>query len=135
MARKTGNHRPSELELQVLGVLWERGQATTRQVLESMPDGKPRAYTTVLSVMQVMEKKGFLVRQSEGVAHIWKPAKTRRQVMGPMMKTLVRNVFGGSASAALQQLLGDASIDEQELAQIRDVLNRHGEKKTKSGKR
>jgi len=135
MARKSGNHRPSELELQVLGVLWEQGQATTRQVLELIPDGKPRAYTTVLSVMQVMEKKGFLTRQSEGVAHIWKPTRTRRQVMGPMMKTLVRNVFGGSASAALQQLLGDVSIDEQELAQILDVLNKHNVKKVTPRKR
>jgi BlaI family penicillinase repressor len=135
MARKKENHRPSELELQVLGILWEQGQATTRQVLESMPDGKPRAYTTVLSVMQVMEKKGLLKRQSEGVAHIWKPTKTRRQVMRPMMKTLVRNVFGGSASAALQQLLGDASIDEHELAQIRDVLNKRGMKKVNHKKR
>jgi BlaI family penicillinase repressor len=135
MARKKETNKPSELELQVLGVLWQQGRATTREVLETLPDGKPRAYTTVLSVMQVMEKKGLLTRQSEGVAHIWKPARTRRQVMGPMMKTLVRNVFGGSASAALQQLLGDQSIDADELAQIREVLDKHASNKAGSQKK
>ena len=52
--------KPSDLEMQVLSVLWERGPSTAREVLEAMPDGKKRAYTSVLSVMQVMEKKGLL---------------------------------------------------------------------------
>lgn len=114
--------RPSDLELQVLSVLWRLGQATARQVLGAMPDGKRRAYTTVLSVMQVMEKKGLLERSTEGHAHHWRPAVTRRQVLGPLMRQLVRNVFGGSRAAAVQQLLGDADLDEAEITAIKSVL-------------
>ena len=52
--------KPSDLELQILSFLWEKGPSTAREVLEAIPDGKKRAYTSILSVMQVMEKKGFL---------------------------------------------------------------------------
>ncbi len=71
MAKKKS--QPSDLELQVLGVLWGRGAATVREILESLPDGKRRAYTSVLSVVQVMEKKGLVKRQRErdGLAHVF----------------------------------------------------------------
>src|SRR5688572_10328806 len=104
MDKKTG--KPSELELQVLGMLWEKGPLTARAVLEALPDGRRRAYTTVLTVLQVMEKKGLLTRKVDEVAHVWRPAVSRRQIMGPMLRGLVRNVFGGRPSQALQQLLG-----------------------------
>ena len=55
--KKTDSRQPSELELQVLNVLWEKTKGTVREVMEALPDGKQRAYTTVLSVMQLMEKK------------------------------------------------------------------------------
>jgi predicted transcriptional regulator len=102
---------------------------TARQVLEALPDGKQRAYTTVLSVMQVMEKKGLLTRKVDDVTHIWRPAVTRRQVTGPLLKGLVRNVFGGRPSQALQQLLRDPSVDEEELAEIRRMIADHEARK------
>lgn len=114
--------RPSDLELQVLSVLWRSGPATARQVGAAMPDGKKRAYTTVLSVMQVMEKKGLLARSTEAQAHQWRPAVTRRQVLGPLMSQLVRNVFGGSRAAVIQQLLGDADLDQSEIDAIKHAL-------------
>ena len=60
--------RPSELELQVLAVLWREGALTAREVSACMPDGKARAYTTVLSVLQVMEKKGLVKHRPDGRA-------------------------------------------------------------------
>ncbi len=117
--------KPSELEMQVLGVLWRRGPSTTREVLGELPDGKQRAYTTVLSVMQVMEKKGLLTRSTESHAHQWRPAVTRRQVLGPVLRSLVRNVFGGSPSAAIQQLLNDNELTPAELQAIDAALAEH----------
>ena len=127
--------KPSDLELQVLGVLWERGPLTARQVLESLPDGKRRAYTTVLSVMQVMEKKGLLARKVDDVTHIWRPAGTRRQALGPLLKGLVRNVFGGRPSQALQQLLSDTPVDQAELDAIRAMIDSHEARKRDGKKR
>ena len=123
--------KPSGRELEVLGVLWDLGPATTRQVLEALPDGQRLAYTTVLSIMQGMEPKGLLKRDSAGVAHIWRPAVTRRQVMGPMLQRLVRNAFGGRTSEALQHLLAEGRIDADELAEIRRLLDNHGNDRKK----
>ncbi len=120
--------RPSELELQVLGVLWDRGPASVRTVLEALPDGKDRAYTTVLSVMQVMEKKGLLGHNQQGQAHVYHPLVQRGQVLRPMMRDLVRNVFGGSPARALQSLLDGTRLDAQELEQIRQVIRKAEQK-------
>ncbi|MEM7698267.1 MAG: BlaI/MecI/CopY family transcriptional regulator [Verrucomicrobiota bacterium] len=117
--------KPSETELQILGVLWERGEATTRAVLEALPDGKPRAYTTVLSMMQVMEKKGLLTRSSEGVAHVWRAAVEREAVTAPLLKNLVSHVFAGKASSVMQQLLGGETVSPEELAEMRRLLDEH----------
>ena len=114
--------RPSELELQVLGVLWDRGPSSVRAVMEAMPDGKDRAYTTILSVMQVMEKKGLVEHTQQGQAHIYRPKARRGEVVGPMMKDLLRNVFGGSPAQALQCLLGGAPLGGDDLTEIRKVI-------------
>ncbi|WP_372847375.1 BlaI/MecI/CopY family transcriptional regulator [Pontiella sp.] len=117
--------QPSNLELNILGVLWEQGPLTARQVLQSLNDGKQRAYTTVLSLMQGMERKGLLSRNVDAVTHLWSPGVSRRAVMGPMMKRLVRNVFGGRSSEALQQLLSDSQIDDDELTEIQRVIDNY----------
>lgn len=117
--------RPSELELQVLSVLWEHGPATARTVMEQLPDGKARAYTTVLSVMQVMEKKGLLKHRVQGKAHVYRPTVERQEVVGPMLRGLVETVFGGNPAGALQCLLDDGSVDGAELEAIRQVIQAH----------
>ena len=114
--------RPSELELQVLGVLWDRGPSPVREILEAMPDGKDRAYTTILSVLQVLEKKGLVRHTRQGLANIYHPMHRRGQVLGPMMKDLMRNVFGGSPARALQSLLDGSEVTPGELEEIRKVI-------------
>ena len=111
--------RPSELELQVLAVLWDKGPSSVRAVLEAMPDGKDRAYTTILSVMQGLEKKGLVGHTQQGQANVYHALKPRGQVLRPMMKDLLRNVFGGSPARAVQCLLDGAALGDDELAKIR----------------
>lgn len=125
--------RPSDLEMQVLSVLWEKGPLTVRDVLGAMPDGKERAYTTVLSVMQIMEKKGLLTHKREGLAHVYQPRVTKRQVFRPMMRDLLRNFFGGDASAAMQYLLDEAKVDANELKDIRKLIDQYEGKSSKGG--
>jgi BlaI family transcriptional regulator, penicillinase repressor len=117
--------KPSDMEMQVLSVLWDQGPLTVREVQERLPDEKDRAYTTVLSIMQVMEKKGLLTHSVEGRANVYKPAVTRKQVMRPFMRSLLRNVFGGSPARAMQQLLDEGSVDAEELAAIRKLIDDH----------
>lgn len=115
--------RPSDLEMQVLSVLWEKGPLTVRDVLGALPDGKQRAYTTVLSIMQIMEKKGLLARKKDGVAHVYQPKVTARQVFRPLMRDLLRNFFQGNAPAAMQYLLDEAKVDRDELQEIRKLID------------
>lgn len=120
--KKEKTPRPSELELQVLAVLWEKGPSTAREVLEVLPDGKKRAYTTVLSVMQVMEKKGLLSHDMRGAANVYTPQVNRRQVLGPLLRSLVRNVFGGSTPEAMMHLIQENEVGPEELAEMRKIL-------------
>ena len=116
---------PAEFELQVLGTLWEYGPGTVRQVMERLSDGKERAYTSVLSVMQVMQKKGLLEVSDErdGLAHIFKPMVSRHQVAVPLLRGLVAKIFGGSARTALQHLLDAETLDRREIEEMRKLLD------------
>jgi BlaI family penicillinase repressor len=114
--------KPSGLEMQVLSVLWERGPSTAREVLAAMPDGKKRAYTSILSVMQVMEKKGLLTHTNKGVAHVYQPAVSRRDVLQPFLRRVLNEVFSRRPAAMMQALLADTSVSDTDLAEMRRLL-------------
>ena len=99
---------PSRLEMQVLSVLWQRGASTVREVMEVMPDRKARAYSTILSVMQVMEKKGLLSHVTEGNTHVYQARVSRQKVTGP-----------------LQHLLAEQKVSREELDEIKEIIARH----------
>jgi BlaI family transcriptional regulator, penicillinase repressor len=115
--------RPSDLEMQVLLVLWEQGPATVRRILDLLPDGKTRAYTTVLTVMQGMDRKGLVTRTKEGTAHLFHPAVERDEVVQPVMRTMLRNLFGGDPSKAVQALLDSSDVSAETLQQVRRVID------------
>ena len=125
--------KPSELEMQILGVLWRGGPALVRDVRAAMPDGKRRAYTSVLSAMQVMEKKGLLTRTREGLTDRWRPAVTKSRVLGPFLRNLVANVFGGQPTQVMQHLLQETDVDEADLTAIRQLLDAHQTQRDGSG--
>ena len=111
--------------MQILGLLWRDGPLTAREVLTRTPDGKKRAYTSILSVMQVMEKKGLLTRTREGLTDRWRPLVEESQILEPFMKGLVSNIFGGNATSAMQCLLNGTKLDRREIEEIRELLEEH----------
>ena len=86
-----------------------------------MPDGKKRAYTSILSVMQVMERKGLLTHTSKGAAHVYQPAVNRRDILQPFMRRLLTEVFGGRPAALMQALLSETSVSDADLAEMRKL--------------
>jgi BlaI family penicillinase repressor len=126
--------KPSDVELQVLSVLWRDGPLTARQVLERLPDGKERAYTTVLTTLQVMEKKKLVTHERNGVAHVYSPIVKQNQVLRPLLRGLIDKVFGGSAATAMQHLLREADVNADELSQIRQMLDEHDSAQKKTGR-
>ena len=123
--------QPSKLEMQVLSLLWEHGPLTARAVLEKLPDEKPRAYTTVLSVLQVMERKGLVGHVAEGNRHVYTAKVKEKSVVAPLLQNLVRTIFGGRPSRAMQHLLDNSHVSAEELAEMRAMLDQY---KTESRK-
>jgi BlaI family transcriptional regulator, penicillinase repressor len=117
--------QPSNLEMQVLSLLWSHGPLTARAVLDLMPDGKQRAYTTILSVLQVMEKKGLVKHEEDGNRHVYAPRVKRQNVLKPLLNGLVKTIFGGRPSAAMQHLLEASEVSAADLAEMRKLLDNY----------
>ena len=123
---------PSDLELQILSLLWDHEPVSVRDAMKLIPDQKVRAYTTVLSSFQVMEKKGFVTRHREGKADFWSSSVTREEVLGKQVGKLVNHGFGGKPSALLQCLL-DQKMEAGDLEEIQDLIDEYT--KTRGGDR
>lgn len=121
--------QPSNLEMQVLSVLWAKGPLGAREVLEELPDKKERAYTTVLTVLQVMEKKRLVRHEADGNRHIYIPLAKQADVLGSYLKGIVSNVFGGSASNAMLHMLENTPVSETELKEMRALLDAYIKKR------
>jgi BlaI family penicillinase repressor len=93
-----------------------------------MPDGKRRAYTSILSAMQVMERKGLLAHRSAGNVHVYRPRVGRTRVLGKMLRKWVDHILGGDSSAAVQLLLSETAVSKEELAEIRRMVEAHAVK-------
>ena len=114
--------QPSKLELAILSLLWEQQEMTAREVLETLPDGKKRAYTSVLSVLQAMERKGFVAHTTRGNINIYHATLQQEATVGHTLRTLVRDIFGGSPVAAVQHLLQETDISESDLQEMKHLV-------------
>lgn len=116
---------PTEAELGVLRVLWERGASTVREVFDVIAAGKDVGYTTVLKQMQVMHQKGLLTRSERFRSHVYEPAVERSVTQRQLASTILRQVFDGSARGLLQSALAGRKVDASELDEIRKLLDEH----------
>ena len=115
--------QPSKLEIAILSLLWDRGEMTAREVLEGLPDGKRRAYTSVLSVLQAMERKSLVAHKSRGQAHAYFAKARQEETVGAVLRDMVRDMFGGSAAGAVQHLLSETNISEEELLEMERLVS------------
>ena len=123
--------RPSNLELQALSVLWREGPATVPFIYENLLDGRERAYTTVLSVMQSLERKRLVRREHAGRAHTYTAAHSMSAIIRPILKDFVHNTFGGSLGEAVSTLLSTGNLTPDEKTKIESELQRHKTMATK----
>lgn len=122
MARPKTPH-PTAAELEVLQILWDRGPSTVREVLDVLP--KERAYTSVMSLLNVMFEKKLVSREPEGRAFRYAAKHQPRHHETSMVGDLLDRVFSGSASALVARLLEQAQPSEEELAEIRKLISQH----------
>lgn len=114
--------KPTDAELAILRVLWQRGPSTVRQVQEVL--GPATGYTTVLKFMQIMTEKGLLSRNDSERTHVFEPAVPAQTTQRQLVRELLDRAFGGSASKLVLQALSSRKASAAELAEIRRLLDR-----------
>src|SRR5688572_19584209 len=102
-------------ELEIMKVVWERKEATVRDVYEALRRHRRVAYTTVMTMMGVLERKGHLRRRQEGRSFVYEPTRTRAHVLRGMVREFLDRVFGGSAEPLLVHLLEDRRLTRRQL--------------------
>jgi len=122
MARKR-TPGPTDRELAILSVLWERGPSTVREVHEALYPQDETGYTTTLKLMQIMVEKGSLVREEDdGRRHIYRPALSEERTQKQLVQDLLDRVFAGSAEKLVLRALSARKVAPNELKRIRKMI-------------
>ncbi len=117
--------KPTEAELAILRVLWQRGPSTVRQVCDALNETKKTGYTTVLKFLQIMTEKGLVTRDEAPYAHIYQAGLPQEQAQRALVADLLDRAFEGSMSDLVMQALSAKKATPEELAEIRKILKNH----------
>jgi len=109
-------------ELAIMKVVWSLDQATVRQVYETMREKRPVAYTTVMTMMKILEGKGYLKKALVDRAHVYRPASPRQQVVGAMLRDFVDRVFDGAAGSLLLHLARDNKLTGKQKQLVKQLI-------------
>lgn len=115
--------KPTESELEILQVLWEKGTASVRDVHEELARTKEVGYTTTLKLMQIMFEKGLVKRDATFKTHIYEPLVSRDKTQKHLLNKMIDTLFGGSPTQLVLQALGNHKASSQELEEIQQLLN------------
>jgi BlaI family transcriptional regulator, penicillinase repressor len=121
--KKTSLPRPTDGELEILRVLWERGPSTVRQVLATLEARRAAGYTTVLKLLQIMTEKGLVRRDESERAHVYEARAPREETERQLVGDLLERAFSGSASALVMRALSSKKTSPDEVARIRRLLD------------
>jgi len=105
-------------ELEIMKLVWQRGDATVRDIYEALLERRKIAYTTVMTMMKILEAKGYLKKRRQDRAYLYRPAHPKNQVIGGMIREFVDRVFNGSAEPLLVHLVKSRHLSEKDLQKI-----------------
>src|SRR5438128_9018783 len=112
----------TEQELEIMKVIWTRERTTVRDVYEALRERRKIAYTTVMTMMNILEQKGYLKKRQEDRAYVYLSARPQKQVIASMVREFIQRVFNGSAEPLLAHLVEDDQLTEQDLEEIRKTI-------------
>lgn len=121
MARRSSRY-PTELELEILKILWRDGDSSVRHVRKELANFRKLAHTSVMTMMTIMTEKGYLKRSKKGNRYTYKPRVTEEETSSGMLGDIVDRVFHGSTMAAVINLLETGDIDEPEMSELRKLV-------------
>ena len=117
------NIKPTESELEILQILWEKKECTVREVHEALAK-KDAGYTTTLKLMQIMHEKGLVERDTTSKTHIYKALLNQEKTQQQLVNKMIDNVFNGSAARLVMQALGNQSASKEEIDLIKEYLDK-----------
>lgn len=103
-------------------VVWRRDEATVRDVYEALQASRPVAYTTVMTLMRILQEKGYLTKATHEKAHVYRPAQPRQQVIGGMVRDFLDRVFDGASDALLVHLARDNKLTPKQKRIVRQLI-------------
>ncbi len=112
----------TKLQMQVIGVLWERGEATVAEVQAGLKPNRELARTTVATLLSRLEEKGVVAHRDRGREYVYRPLVTRVEIHRTMVRAFVDRVFGGDVPTMVKELLGSEMVEPDDLRQIRTLL-------------
>jgi len=115
--------KPTESELEILQILWQRESATVREVHEELSKNKTSGYTTTLKLMQIMFEKGIVTRDDRAKTHIYQPALSRKKTQKQFLDKMINGLFAGSSTQLVLQALGNQKASRSELDEIQKYLD------------
>jgi len=124
MSAVSKTFKPTESELEILSILWNKGPSTVREVNEEMNRNKVVGYTTTLKLMQIMTEKGMVERDTDGRTHIYTALARQEDAQVRMLDRLLDTAFGGSASKLVMQALGNHKTSDEELREIKALITK-----------
>jgi predicted transcriptional regulator len=119
--------RPTDAELAILRVLWDRGPSTVRQVHSVLERDRPMGYTTVLKLLQIMIEKGLVLRDESERTHVYRARLSEQQTQRQLVRDLLDRAFDGSAATLVMQALATKRASREELDEIRRLLDERTE--------
>jgi predicted transcriptional regulator len=123
MKRTPALPRPTEGELELLRILWERGPSTVRDIHEQISTTRPLGYTSVLKLLQIMTDKGLVEREESGKAHIYQPAASQNETQDQLLRDISERLFAGSAAQLAMHALSLEPVNEHDLEALRTLID------------
>jgi BlaI family penicillinase repressor len=122
MKRHATLPRPTEGELELLRILWDRGPSTVRDLYQEINTTRALGYTSVLKLLQIMTEKGLVEREESGKAHIYHPAATQNETQDQLVRDISERLFAGSAAQLAMHALALEPVNDQELEALRTLI-------------
>jgi BlaI family transcriptional regulator, penicillinase repressor len=110
-------------ELAIMKVVWRKDESTVRDVCDALRESRPIAYTTVMTMMRILQEKGYLTRVEQERAHVYRPARPRQQVIGAMLRDFVDRVFDGASEPLLLHLAKDNKLTPRQKRLLTRLLD------------
>ena len=127
--------QPTDAELELLRILWERGPSTVREIHDSLHEAKNTGYTTTLKILQRMTEKGLVRRDETQRSHVYSAVRRAEQTQRQLVRNLLRAAFGGAPARLVVQALSEETVSPDELAEIRTLLDELEARQSKKEKK